>query len=279
MVNTSSSPIFLHLVPGSWLLCPPGGAAVPTVHRKAACFVWASLGPSYSVSGPLSPAATPSFIKGRVVGAAICIDSPPPARSFLLSLCPSPCQSPAAFCPRSCLLPADFLAAAGGQLELGAASRHGQPQESPDRNSAGTVRSQRIFVTGLGSVSLPIAPGSPETHKLPSCLLWGPREDGWGTHPHHDIAFLLGDGFSTPSSPGGNQPPAAEIALSILLIGLRANEPSPEPGLPGELCRWYRALEGDICVPGGLGGLWPGASLGVAPAGDSDAGQVWPGRL
>lgn len=110
-----------------------------------------------------------------------------------------------------------------------------------------------MSVPGLRSISLPIAPGSLETHKVPSCPLWGPREDE-GTHPHHDIAFLLGDGSPTPSPRGGNQPPATEIALSALLIGLRTNEPSREPRLPGELCGRYRALEGDICVPGALGG-------------------------
>lgn len=67
------------------------------------------------------------------------------------------------------------------------------------------------------------------------------------------LHFFLGTALPPPN-PLENQPPATEIALSILLIGLRENEPSREPGPLSELCGRYRALEGDIGVPGALGG-------------------------
>lgn len=80
------------------------------------------------------------------------------------------------------------------------------------------------------------------------------------------LHFFLGTALPPPG-PGGNQSPATEISLSVLLIGLRTNEPSRKPGLPGELCGRYRALEGDICVPGALGGCGQVPISGWLPQG------------
>lgn len=75
-----------------------------------------------------------------------------------------------------------------------------------------------------------------------------------GTHPHHDIAFLLGDGSPTPSPSG-----EAETAPNLLLIGLRVDKPRREPGLPVSAAAAVPP-RGDIAVPragdcGGCGSL------------------------
>lgn len=162
----------------------------------------------------------------------------PLARSFLLSLCPSPCQSPAAFCPRSCLLPADFLAAAGGQLELGAASRPGPPQSPQLGTGGGTQVPDNVCAWPPVHLPAYLARVSRDPQS-PVLFPLGPQ-GGWGEHTlTMTLHFFLGTALPPPV-PGGNQSPATEIALSVLLIGLRTIEPSRKPGLPGELCSRYR---------------------------------------